>query len=64
MTFLVRLDGQTCHRVSIVPLFFSPITSQGLFLPPYYTYFTGSTFAIAKILSTLDSLYLFRVLCL
>jgi len=27
---------------------FLPLTTQGLFLPPHYTYFTGSTFAIAN----------------
>jgi len=37
--------------------FLSP-TSQGFSPPPYHTYFTGSTFATAKILSTFGSLYL------
>jgi len=55
------LDGQTCHRVSIILRFFPP-TTQGLSLPPYYTYFTGSTFAIANFLSTLGSLYLLHLL--
>jgi len=52
------LDGQTCHGLSIVFQFSFPLTSRGLFLLPYHTYFTGSTFEIAILLSTLGSLYL------
>jgi len=51
------LDGQTCHGLSIVFQFFS-LTSQGLSLLPYHTYFTGPTFEIMKLLSTLGPLYL------
>ena len=59
-------DGQTCHRVSITLRVFFPLTSQGLFPPPYHTYFTGSTFAIAKMSFYLGFAipFLFRVLCL